>query len=401
MIGEEIHKQSFDETVKVVARHTGERVEKRQVEELTVRAAQDFDAFYEERAATPAEGVANTADIIALTFDGKGVPMHPEALRKRTREAAKKAAAKKAGAKPLSLGRPRAADERRDRKRMATVAAVYMTQAFFRTPEDVVRELNHLQVVEPDGAVRKRPKPEKKRVWASLKKTPEEVIAEAFEEALHRDPERKKLWAALVDGNDTQLNALVSLAGEHRITLTIIVDFIHVAGYVWKAAHAFHPRGSQEAEVWVRERLLEILRGRSSHVAAGMRRSATLRNFSENEREPVDDCADYLLKYRDFLHYDEYLAAGLPIATGVIEGACRYLVKDRMELTGAVWKLERSEAVLKLRALHASGDFDEYWRFHVAQEFKRNHASRYAGEQPPAISTTTTTTRCGNLRLVV
>ena len=81
------------------------------------------------------------------------------------------------------------------------------------------------------------------------------------------------------------------------------------------------------------------------------------------------------------MRYDEYLALGLPIATGVIEGACRYLVKDRMERTGARWSLKGAEAVLRLRALWASGDFEAYWAFHEKQEYLRNHAVRYADGQ--------------------
>ena len=144
-------------------------------------------------------------------------------------------------------------------------------------------------------------------------------------------------------------------------------------------------RSDNRAEVWVSERLLAILQGRSSQVAAGIRRSATLLNLSSQARGPVDKCADYLLKYRDFLRYDQYLAAGYPIATGVIEGACRYLVKDRMEVTGARWSLAGAEAVLQLRALRASGDFESYWKFYLEQEQKRHHAKLYADGQPPAI----------------
>lgn len=83
------------------------------------------------------------------------------------------------------------------------------------------------------------------------------------------------------------------------------------------------------------------------------------------------------------MHYDAALRDGLPIATGVIEGACRYLVKDRMDRTGACWSVQGAEAVLRLRALRASGDFDEYWHFHLAQEKERNHATRYADHQLP------------------
>ncbi len=109
-----------------------------------------------------------------------------------------------------------------------------------------------------------------------------------------------------------------------------------------------------------------------------MRRSATRQALAAPCRQAVDKCADYLLKCRRYLNYDAYLAQGFPIATGVIEGACRHLVRDRMDLTGARWRLQSAEAVLKLRSLRSSGDFDEYWVFHKAQELQRNHLSQYA-----------------------
>ena len=143
-----------------------------------------------------------------------------------------------------------------------------------------------------------------------------------------------------------------------------------------------HEEGSPEGEKWVRERLLRILQGHSSDVAAGMRRSATLRELSQTQREPIDKCANYILNHRDYMHYDQYLAAGLPIATGVIEGACRYLVKDRMEITGARWGLQGAEATLRLRAIEASGDFDDYWQFHLEQEKQLNHVMSYDQEPP-------------------
>ena len=115
-----------------------------------------------------------------------------------------------------------------------------------------------------------------------------------------------------------------------------------------------------------------------------MRCAATVANLPADKRKPVDKCADYLLKYSPYVKYDRYLDAGYPIASGVIEGACRYLVRDRMELTGARWRLAGAEAVLRLRALRASGDFDAYWSFHEAREYQRNHARRYAeGIVPP------------------
>ncbi len=155
--------------------------------------------------------------------------------------------------------------------------------------------------------------------------------------------------------------------------------------YLWKAAHAFFSSGSQESEEWVAERLLKLLSGQASSVAGGIRRSATLRELSDTQRQPVDKCADYLLKYKDFLHYDKYLAQGLPICSGVIEGTCRHLINDRMDRTGARWSLKGAEAVLKLRSLYASGDLDDYWTFHERQEQQRNHSSRYADQKLPPL----------------
>ena len=125
-----------------------------------------------------------------------------------------------------------------------------------------------------------------------------------------------------------------------------------------------------------------MLRGHSSAVAAGMRRSATLRKLEPAQRTAVDHCAGYLLSHRALLRYDGALAAGLPIATGIIEGACRHLVKDRMDITGARWSLKGAEAVLRLRALRACDDFHHYWSFHLAREQARNHLSRYADGNP-------------------
>lgn len=158
----------------------------------------------------------------------------------------------------------------------------------------------------------------------------------------------------------------------------MILDVIHVIEYLWKAAYCFHSEGSAEVEAWVKERTLRILEGKSSDVAAGMRRSATLQGLEKKARRQVDTFANYLLKYHDMLKYDEYLQKGLPIATGAIEGACRYLIKDRLDITGARWGLERAEAILKLRSIKHSDDFDADWQFYKARSHARVHSSQYA-----------------------
>ena len=105
-----------------------------------------------------------------------------------------------------------------------------------------------------------------------------------------------------------------------------------------------------------------------------------------------------MCNHRELLHCAEALKDGLPIATGVIEGACRSLVRDRMDKTGARWSLRGAEAVLKLRAIRAAGDFDAYWQFHLQAEYKRNHTSKYFGELVPP--TMPTSKPRGHLRLV-
>ena len=114
----------------------------------------------------------------------------------------------------------------------------------------------------------------------------------------------------------------------------------------------------------------------------------------------MDVCADYLLNYAPYIKYNHYLAQGFPIATGVIEGACRHLVKDRMEVTGARWSLTGAEAVLRLRALRSSRDFDEYWTFHEAQEYERNHRTLYTGGIVPPTHKPQTTRKRVHLKAI-
>jgi len=384
-VAEEAAKNSFDETQESIGKNTGGHVPKRQVEELVMRAAQDFDAFYQMRQALPGEG-QGTGSVLAISVDGKGVTMRTQDLREQTRKAAE-TRAHKMGAR-LSKG------EKKNAKRMATVAAVYTIAPFVRMPEELVSDSSSLCSEPP------RPRPEQKRVWASIEKPPEEIIKEMLQEARYRDSANEKTWVALVDGNKSQIRILKRLAKKNGLDLMIIVDLIHVTEYLWNAGRVFHPASGPELENWVRHRLLETLRGKAGLMAGGMRRSATLRGLSAKTREPVDVCARYLSNHSSYLQYDRYLAKGLPVATGVIEGACRHLVKDRMAVTGARWSLNGAEAVLRLRALRSSRDFDEYWTFHEAREYERNHQTLYAGGIVPPTSTSLSTVKRDYLKVI-
>ena len=184
----------------------------------------------------------------------------------------------------------------------------------------------------------------------------------------------------LVDGAETQLALVEAGAAAYGVDVTVILDIIHVVEYVWKAAHVFHREGSLDAAQWAgggasqTHSRGQVLVGGRGDAAGGDRRRLDRATLAS----PVDTCADYLQKYAPYLHYDRYLAAGYPIATGSDpKVACRYLVRDRMELTGARCRLVGIEAVLKLRSLRASDDFDAYWDFDEARAYERNHAQRY------------------------
>jgi hypothetical protein len=296
-----------------------------------------------------------------MSADGKGIVVRTEDLRPATRKAAQSTCHK--------LKTRVSRGEKRNRKRMATVAAIYDVAPHWRSAE-------HIMGVDetPAGP---GPRPDGKRVWASLEEPPEVVIDRLFQEAARRDPERRRRWLVLVDGHEKQLHIVNACIARYGGDVVVIQDFIHVLEYLWKAAYCFHPEGSQAAEQWVMKRALRVLHSEASSVAAGMRRSATRQGLTPAQRKAVDTCARYLLKNKTRLDYAKALTHGWPIATGVIEGACRYLVKDRLEITGARWSLKGAEAILKLRALHASRDLQDYFTFHRAQERRRNYPTGY------------------------
>jgi hypothetical protein len=347
-----VSEQSFDKASESISRNTATTVAKRQVENITRHLSQDFDAFYKSR---PLK-VTDTTDLLVLTCDGKGVVMRQTDLRPATQEASKSGKHKKQTR--LSRG------EKGNRKRMATVAAVYNISHHIRSADNIIG--GNKEYSQP-------PKPDSKRLWASVEKSPREVIEQMFTEASRRDPNHRRKWVVLVDGQPVQLKQIRQVMKQQKISAPIVLDFIHVLEYLWKAAYCFFDESSQEAEDWVKERALKILDGEASQVAAGIRRSSTKRNLNSKERENADKCSDYLLKYKSYLRYDKFLTAGYPIATGVIEGACRYLIKDRMDITGARWGLQGAEAVLKLRAIVSCNDFEEYFQFHKRKESVRNY----------------------------
>ena len=361
---------SFDSTCDKMARLLGVSVPKRQLEGLVVRSAQDFDAFYDSQQEKQRESAGDSDDLLIMSTDGKGIVMRTDSLREATRRNAEKAKHKLEAR--LSPG------EKRNRKRMAEVATVYEMSRRVRSPKDIIASND---ADEERSRRPSRPKVKRKRVWASIDKSLKEVVEQVFDEALSRDPHKRRTWVYLVDGNKDQIRVAKRLARKHGVELVIIIDFIHVLEYLWKAAWSFFDKGDPKVEAWVLDRARRVLEGKAGTVAAGIRRSATLRKLDKKARVGADACAKYLRNKKSMLRYDLYLASGMPIATGVIEGACRHLVNDRLGITGARWGLAGAEAMLRLRALRSSGHFDAYWDFHRRQELARNHHSHFAPAQ--------------------
>lgn len=358
---------SFEAAVESVEAMTHVHIGKRQAESLARLAAVDFESYYEQRTAPrPAEA----SSLLVLSSDAKGIVVRVQDLRPDTRKAKLK--------RTPRLKTRLTKGEKKYAKRMAMVTTVYTVAPHIRTPDDILADLQH----ETPPERRHRPHAEQKRTWATIEKDSDEAIANLFNEGERRDPKHEMRWVVVIDGNKDQLALIQAEAARRGISVTIVIDFIHVLQYLWGASTAFHSESAPEREEWVLSRLRDVLGGKAVDVAAGMRRSATLRGLPQKTRQPVDKCAGYLLGYKAHLQYDDYLRDGLPIASGVIEGACRHLVNDRLGITGAHWSLRGAEAILKLRALRSSGDLADYWAFHEAREYHRNHAERYRGGVP-------------------
>jgi hypothetical protein len=357
----EAPRSSFEDGQAAIVRQTGQQIGTRQLRELTLAAAQDVGAFYAQRERTVPDG----KDLLVLSCDAKGVVMRPEALREQTRTQAQNASGKLKTR--LSKG------EKTNRKRMAEIVTVYELTPEPRTAAAILPDPDN-----PPAAASTRPKAKNKWLKASVTDDARAVIAEMFNEADRRDPEHKLTWVALVDGNNHQIDRIKAEARKRKITIPIVVDFIHVLEYLWSGCWCFFAEGDPAAERWVSDKARQVLDGRAGIVAAAIRRKATTLGLDANQRNNADRCADYLLAKRPYLDYPTALTTGSPIATGVIEGACRHLVKDRMDITGARWGLAGAEAILTLRALITNRDFDQYWTFHLAQEHRRVHAASYA-----------------------
>jgi hypothetical protein len=359
---------SYEQAREFVRAATGVSIGKRQLQQICARAAADAERFCQDpgRAgdqAVPAAG-QDEQDLppLALSADGKGVAMLPGARRRRT---------KAPGQRVRNFRKRPGTGEKNGHKRMAATGAVFdvIAPEEPRTPE---------QVMAPGGG---KTAPRAVNRWYACDITAgrDVTIGKIFDEAGRRDPGHLRTWIVLADGDNHQIKLIQAQAAQRGVTVVIVIDFMHVLEYLQKAAWCFHPPRDPAMEDWVIAQGLDILHGRTPEVIARIARLA-----AAHPPEPGGEHAKIIRKtlhYLDakqpFMDYPRALAEGWPIATGVIEGACRHLVQDRMGITGARWGLQGAQAILWLRAINASGDHDAYWTWHIQQEHQRNHLSRY------------------------
>jgi len=244
-----------------------------------------------------------------------------------------------------------------------------------RTPEDVVERLFRDPAAEAAtgaGEREAREGPRHKQLWATLAGK-DAALAEAAARVARRDGPHRTHRVALTDGSQ----ALQERVQRVFPTFTLVLDLIHVTEYLWKAANALLGETASRRTAWVKARTLRLLRSQSAWVVADLRHLAATPGRARCARTVLTKVAAYLERNAPYMDYATYLAQGWPIATGVIEGACRHLVKDRCELSGMRWTITGAEALLHLRCVHENGDWDAYHAFRRRQRHQRLYAVPY------------------------
>jgi hypothetical protein len=339
-------REAFQESCGSLADLLGVKVSVRAAEQMSQTMSQHVESFQAEQPPPPA---AEEGEILVATFDGKGVPMR-RPLEERVRS-----------------GPRRRKGEKANKKQMACVAGVYSIDRFRRTPEEVLDEVRRRE------RGRDRPQPQHKQVWAEMTHIEDGqtyngrslAFVGAAIELVQRDPQNQKPIVCVTDGEQ----ALIDEVQQWLPSRTIhILDIMHVLERLWQAAYCFHAEGSRDAEQFVEHRLRMLLQGKVGQVIGGLRRMLTVHGLTGEKRRALQGAIRYYDNHRDSMRYDEYLAAGYPIGSGVVEGACRHLVKDRMERTGMRWTVSGARAILHLRAVYLNEDWPDFVNYRIEAE---------------------------------
>jgi hypothetical protein len=355
----------FDQVNAMLERMLGLKQSVASLETMT-RTLAGAVAGYE--ATRPLAAPATGAQLVVLSADGKGVPL------------------RKPADAPVIAAHDHARGPKPDRKKMAVLGAAYQIDPYPRTPLAVVEALFHdPATAAPDRPAPRRPVPQEKRVCAVLPVAaavteavapprPVEVIFPWLQaEACRRDPDHHHPWVVLMDGQASLWEAAAATLGEApRVE---ILDLLHATGYLWEAVHLFHDPGSAMAQKWMKVLTLGLLSGMGTGVIHWLQHLAEQSKLPAATRTRLAQIHDYFDRHRDRIHYDRYLAAGYPIASGVIEGACRHVVKDRMERAGMHWTLPGAQALLNLRCVALNDEWEPFMNHHIHQETTRLYAN--------------------------
>ena len=349
--------ESYDESIKVLKRILGLSISKLALETCAQEDAEDVVAFYEQKTAPPAE---TEGPVLVVQADGKGVPMV------RTESAAKPAR--------------RSKGQKRTKKKEAVTTGVYTIEPYRRTPQEVAEAL--LRAEEGDDSTEQvlilpsqRPAPANKEVWATLDGK-DVAFDRLAQRVAQRDHAGVRQRVALTDGDE----ALQKRVGDKLPGFELILDIIHVSERLWDTANALLGETNPDRTAWVGEQLLQILSGKTTEVIQTLETLVQEDACSPTQQETLNKTIGYYRRNLPYMYYDYYLAQGWPIGTGVIEGTCRHLVKDRMEQSGMRWTQPGAQAVLDLRAVRINNDWDGYQRFR-----RRRQHQRLYGSHPPVV----------------
>lgn len=350
----------------ILSRLLGLNLSTRVIEANIAQDAVDVETYYGRKAAPEPQA---EAEILVIQADGKGVPIIYD---------------QPSQANPVRLGK----GQKRGRKKEAIVTTVYTIAPHPRTPQDVVDSF-----FDQKGTKEKvsRPKPQNKHVWATLDGK-DTALDRLLKQVANRQGAHIQHQVALCDGCE----ALQTRLEDRFDTFTLILDFIHADEYLWDVANSLLGESHPQRLVWMQAHTLQILSGQTEQLIAKFRQLAQDSQYSATQQAQLSKTANYFERNLPYMDYATYLRRGWPIASGVIEGACRHFVKDRCELSGMRWGRTGVESLLRLRAVAENGDWDDYHNFRKRQRHTRLYNSPYP-EQPllelQAIQCPTSTTQ--------
>ena len=359
---------SFDSSVQSLRELLGINVGKRSAERINRKLGEASASFRESCRKAPNE---NEEDLLVVTADGKGVPMRhtleermglPEPAWRKSRRKQLEKKNKNRAKKRLGPGHGKT------HKQMAFVGAVYSIAPWSRTPEEITNDLLRKE------STTNRPKPQNKHLFVEMTHYREterldgqpQLFRDLWNEIFLRDPRQQKTLICVMDGQ----RSLWDYQRKYFKRAVCIVDIFHVIEYLWDAAYCFHEKHSRAAEKMVEHYLPLLMNGKISHIIGSLQRKRSKLKGTTKPKK-LDRVLTFFRNNKQHMKYHEYLKKGYPIGSGVVEGACRHLVRDRMERTGMKWEIEGARAMLNTRSAYVNKDWDEMIEYYIGNEQSR------------------------------